>query len=270
MNRALPVLPYYRPIQPSANNHDGVVYEEHLADNRVRNFIYCYWQLKTATPLPQDFTYRIVADGCTDVFFELASPADSYVMGFSNTYNEFSLGRSFCYVGIRFLPAMFAQLFKIDASAISNRVEVLDNVTSSAASFIRNNISGRQDMQGIAQMLNNHFVQLIARCDWKADDRFFDAVSMIYSNPAIDHIQKTISTGISSRQLRRLFEIYVGTSIKTFSKVVRFQYVLGASPSLNSLRSNKPYFDAGYYDQSHFIKDFTQFSGLTPTNALRT
>ena len=69
---------------------------------------------------------------------------------------------------------------------------------------------------------------------------------------------------ISPRQLRRLFEYYIGDSTKTFSKVVRFQNILKAKPSTQSLRENKLFYDTGYFDQAHFIKDFKNFYGVTP------
>ena len=70
--------------------------------------------------------------------------------------------------------------------------------------------------------------------------------------------------GISPRQLRRLFDFYIGSSPKTFSQVIRFQNILNAKPSAESLRKNKLFFDAGYYDQAHFIKEFKTMYGQTP------
>lgn len=80
-------------------------------------------------------------------------------------------------------------------------------------------------------------------------------------------IENDLNTGISSRQLRRLFDFYIGDTAKTFSKVVRFQNILRANPSSQSLRQNKLFFDVGYYDQAHFIKEFKNFYGVTPSKA---
>ena len=77
-----------------------------------------------------------------------------------------------------------------------------------------------------------------------------------------------LDLGISQRQLRRLFQFYIGDNLKTFQKVVRFQALIRAKPSLQSLRENRLYFDLGYYDQAHFIKEFKTLYGLTPKEAL--
>ena len=73
--------------------------------------------------------------------------------------------------------------------------------------------------------------------------------------------------GISPRQLRRIFNFYIGTTAKTFSNVVRFQHILNTSPSKQSLKDSKPYFDVGFFDQAHFIKTFKTFYGVTPSEA---
>ncbi|MEL6606454.1 MAG: AraC family transcriptional regulator, partial [Cyanobacteria bacterium J06614_10] len=59
------------------------------------------------------------------------------------------------------------------------------------------------------------------------------------------------------------------TLVKSFCQVVRFQYILNAKPSTQSLRENKIFFDVGFFDQAHFIKTFVKFYGVTPSKAFR-
>jgi AraC-like DNA-binding protein len=41
------------------------------------------------------------------------------------------------------------------------------------------------------------------------------------------------------------------------------------TPSKKSLKENKLYFDVGFFDQAHFIKNFKTFYGVTPSEAFR-
>ncbi|MEM6844922.1 MAG: helix-turn-helix domain-containing protein [Bacteroidota bacterium] len=82
-------------------------------------------------------------------------------------------------------------------------------------------------------------------------------------------MQTDLETGLSPRQLRRYFEFYVGDTAKTFSQVVRFQRIFNGSSSIQDLKQHKIYFDLGYYDQAHFIKEFKNFYGATPSKALK-
>lgn len=70
--------------------------------------------------------------------------------------------------------------------------------------------------------------------------------------------------GISPRYLHRLFLASVGLSPAQFLKVVRLQRSVaslhGAPQSLTAVA-----YASGYFDQSHFIRDFKSFTGLTPS-----
>jgi len=71
--------------------------------------------------------------------------------------------------------------------------------------------------------------------------------------------------GISTRQLERLFRTKLGLTPKMMSKLLRLN---GAFASLEadpgSSMMNLSY-QAGYYDQAHFSRDFKSIVGLSPT-----
>ena len=122
-------------------------------------------------------------------------------------------------------------------------------------------------MKEIKSKLDNYFLELISKADFNWDGRLYNAIHLILENYGVLNVQTEIDTGISPRQLRRLFKHYIGDTPKTFSKVVQFQNILRAKPSNQSLKDNKLFYDIGYYDQSHFIKDFKNFYGVTPAKA---
>ncbi|WP_044223087.1 AraC family transcriptional regulator [Chitinophaga pinensis] len=258
----------YTPIQPAIKQSaEHVTYREFLPHSQLQPFIYCYWQLKTTAPLSEQFNYRVVADGCIDIFFELNNPTDNYIMGFCKKYTAFVLENNFNYVGIRFLPTMFPQLFKVNAAELSNRFEHLSAVHPETAAFIATQLHDALQPGDISQIFDQYFLQVLSNAAIDEDPRLYNALALILDNCGVVDIEKDLNTGISSRQLRRLFGFYIGDSAKTFSKVVRFQHILKAKPSAQSLRQNKLFFDSGYYDQAHFIKEFRNFYGVTPSKA---
>jgi AraC-like DNA-binding protein len=70
-------------------------------------------------------------------------------------------------------------------------------------------------------------------------------------------------TGFYYKKLERTFNSATGYSPKAFVRVVRFyrslREIKHAATSLTDVGLS-----AGYYDQSHFIHDFRQFTGTTP------
>lgn len=258
----------YTPVQPTVKQSaDHVTYFEFLPDPRLQQFIYCYWELKTTAPLDDAFMYRVVADGCIDIYFDLNDPSDNYVMGFCRKYTEFPLENVFHYVGVRFLPTMFPQLFKVDASQLSNRYEKLETVVPATAQFIANRFHQGMTPDMMAALFDQWFLGVLTDVSFDEDNRLYEAIGIILQQSGVLNVEADLDTGISPRQLRRLFEFYIGDTPKVFSKVVRFQNILRAKPSTQSLRNNKLFFDVGYYDQAHFIKEFRNFYGVTPSKA---
>ena len=258
----------YTPIQPTIKpSAENVTYYEFLPDLKLQPFIYCYWELKTTKTLKDQFNYKVVADGCIDIFFKLNNPQDNFVMGFCKKYTEFPLDNTFNYIGVRFLPTMFPQLFKVKAAELSNRFENLNVVVPHTAKFIADSFSISQDTNEIKHLFDNYFTEVISKTNFDYDNRLYEAVNIILKNFGVLNVETDLDTGISPRQLRRLFEYYIGDTAKTFSKVVRFQNILRAKPSSQSLRQNKLFFDVGYYDQAHFVKEFKNFYGVTPSKA---
>ena len=268
MNWPFDIRRLYKPVQPTVGSSDGDVgYTEQPPAKDLEQVVYCYWQLKTNRPLTETFMYRVVADGCIDIFFEQDTPQQSFVMGFCKQYTEFPLASQFNYVGIRFLPTMFSQLFRVDASSLSNRFQDLRDVEPDLAKFIAENIQFTDSIEKMRDVIDTYLLQRLANVDLEKDGRLYDAISIILNQKGVVDIEKDLDVGISPRQLRRLFEYYIGDTAKTFSQVVRFQHVLNAKPSSESLRKSKLFYDAGYYDQAHFIREFRNFYGVTPSKA---
>jgi AraC-like DNA-binding protein len=258
----------YTPIQPNVKQAaNDVMYQEFLPSPALQSYIYCYWQLKTIQTLSEQFNYRVVADGCIDIFFELDNPQENFVMGFCKKFTEFPLNNTFNYAGVRFLPTAFPQLFKINASELSNRFEDLSIVLPELSRFIKNNFNPQNPPQEITGRLDRYLVHLLSNVKIENDARLGNALDLILQNGGVVDIEKGLDTGLSPRQLRRLFEFYIGDSAKTFSQIVRFQNFLRAKPSSHSLRKDKLFFDVGYYDQAHFIREFKNFYGVTPGKA---
>lgn len=258
----------FTPMQPTVRQTGAeVLYHEFLPSLNLQPYIYCYWELKTKHQLVAPFSYKVVADGCFDIFFELDNPQESFVMGFCKQYTSFDLENNFHYIGIRFLPTMFPQLFQISATELSNKSEPLINIIPAVAEFIEMRFNRSQNIQEIKLLLDDFFTLQVNNKPLNIDARLYNAIDIILKNFGVLNIEKDIDTGISARQLRRLFEFYIGDTPKTFSKVVRFQNILKAKPSSQSLKKNKLFFENGYYDQAHFIKDFKNFYGVTPAKA---
>ena len=75
--------------------------------------------------------------------------------------------------------------------------------------------------------------------------------------------------GLSHRRFIEVFTDSVGLSPKVYARLRRFQIALGVIHGTRGLDLADLAYDCGWYDQSHMIRDFKQFSGLTPLEYAR-
>ncbi|MBY0425048.1 MAG: AraC family transcriptional regulator [Cytophagales bacterium] len=95
------------------------------------------------------------------------------------------------------------------------------------------------------------------------DQLVLAALALIHKNNGNIRIKElTEKLHISQSPLEKRFREVVGTSPKKFSSIVRMKYTLKLYNSTLSLTELG--YEAGYYDQSHFIKEFKNFTGETP------
>lgn len=260
----------FKPVQPLMKNFsDVVLYKEYLPDFRLNPYIAFYWEVKSLMPLESPFMYRVVADGCIDIIFAPALPEINFISGFSPTYSEFPVGTYFQFFGVTFYPGTFSNLFNTSVHELVDEPGNLELILPRFNDFLKRSLGPEHTANTVTQCLDDYFLKLLFRVNPDIDNRFYNALYSIYKNKGAFKNEKKLDLGISPRHLRRLFNHHVGDSPKAFSKVIRFQNILTFKPSLKFLKANNFFFDLGYYDQSHFIKEFKKLSGQTPKNLFR-
>jgi len=75
--------------------------------------------------------------------------------------------------------------------------------------------------------------------------------------------------GFSVRHLRRLVNDSVGVSLKTFARTRRFVAAVIAADAAEHPQWARIAADAGFYDQSHLVRDCQEICGMTPTELIR-
>jgi AraC-like DNA-binding protein len=93
------------------------------------------------------------------------------------------------------------------------------------------------------------------------------ALEMFGKNQAGPRVREAAKyLGLSQRRFIQVFKAEVGMTPKLFSRIQRFQHTrtfIHQNPSINWADLAV---DLGYFDQSHLIREFLEFSGLSPTD----
>lgn len=97
------------------------------------------------------------------------------------------------------------------------------------------------------------------------DSLIIHAAREINSNAGNIRIKDLIQTlNISRDAFEKRFRQSIGTTPKQFAGIVRMRKLVKAGRDEKSLTELA--YDFGYFDQSHFIKDFKLFTGRTPSS----
>jgi len=102
-----------------------------------------------------------------------------------------------------------------------------------------------------------------------APPSMIEALRLIESNRGMLPIGRfTEALGVTQRHLNRHFGRWVGMSLKLVSRVVRFNSLTERLREGQGVDWGQEVYDFGFSDQSHLIREFRQFTGMTPTTFL--
>ena len=101
--------------------------------------------------------------------------------------------------------------------------------------------------------------------------RISTALQQLLATPDISVNELAAIACLSKKQFERLFNAMVGANPKEYARITRFQKALSfLQHSPETMSQAQIAYQCGYADQSHFIREFKQFSGHTPLSLLKT
>ena len=140
------------------------------------------------------------------------------------------------------------------------------NLWRDIASEIEEKVFFAQNTQQRSQIIQ-HYLQLqLSRNGYihKGIEFCVNQIRQTKGQISVDALADKV--GISNRQLVRRFNKCIGLSPKEFIRITKFISSLDRMNFAKNQSLTEIAVDSGYYDQAHFIHDFKEFSGMTPTD----
>lgn len=256
-----------------------MVYHEITPSAALQPYINCYWMIEDNNQtVLKDMSFP---DGCVELIFNMGVPVfraagdHSYnknppvelIGQMSRPYAIQSQGRR-SMLGIRFYPHTTRSFFPLQLSELTDEVVNPDSINKTYEVLYQK----IYDQTNLYDQINAVEAFLLKQLDTTTGSRKFKivdyAVKQILMNKSGSDLNAILKRcNISARYLQKLFDEYVGISPKMFMKIIRFQqsfkYLNDPGSSLTSVAYN-----CGYFDQSHFIRDFKSLSGTLPSQYL--
>lgn len=239
-------------------------------------FVKCYWTLENPMD-PHPAKQTIVPDGCMEMIFHYGSPYRQY------TENGNSILQPDCFVigqltrpleieptgetgifSVRFHPNGFLPFATIPIQEMENTAVPLIKLWGDTGEQLGQDMlrasSTHERMAHMEKFLFNRLTETATV------DRMVKATveTIMTANGQLSVQMLSRQTGINRRQLERKFAATIGLSPKQLSKTIRLQATLKLLLNKKITSLTALAFQGEYYDQAHFIKDFKEFTGLTP------
>ncbi|MBK5285248.1 MAG: AraC family transcriptional regulator [Bacteroidia bacterium] len=164
-------------------------------------------------------------------------------------------------IGVSLQPWMGNLLFNIPAQEFTDRVTHLQSIDDK--SKLRDNLLDAANQSDLIQRLEKHLMEKLKY--YKTDGVTSVIAKTIISNPASQDFKTILSDiGLTRRRVEQRFLETTGLPIGFFVRKLRFQRAVNLLRFNTNRSLTQIGFDAGYFDQSHFIREFKGFSGLTP------
>jgi len=218
------------------------------------------------------------ADGCVEVVFHIG--LDFYrgeekecwakVIGQITqplTMKAKGRGRSF---GIWFWPHTFSLFSGFSVNELNDKAIALGNIFSQRfIDFVKNSMY-ENDIESLVRETNSCLSKKLRVPSNLIKERITaHAVRYIVNEKANSNLDKLVTDcNISNRYLQKMFLERIGVSPKFFIRITRFQHALQHLAKYRTVSLTDLAYQAGYYDQAHFIREFKEFTGTSPSQFL--
>ncbi|MCW5911819.1 MAG: AraC family transcriptional regulator [Cyclobacteriaceae bacterium] len=249
-------------------------YQRIEPDVILSQWVDCYWFADSNGT--QREKKKIIPDGFAEIIFHYRDPYRVNISGkwqrqgknlFAGQIRKFfyleNTGASGM-VGIKFKPAALAHIFDLKMTDYTDRVVPLPHVAGKSFEKIISNIHDPLQPEQFAKFLD-HELALLIKPSTDDVNRVEGGLDLIFSRKGNVEVNELLHhVAVTERQLQRLFNRYVGLPPKFYCRIIRFSHIFNLMEQHDASWVEIA-LESGYYDQSHFIRNFKAFTGEDPS-----
>ncbi|PST83403.1 hypothetical protein C7T94_12585 [Pedobacter yulinensis] len=188
--------------------------------------------------------------------------APTFLAGIVNKYKNYIIEGSYAHVGVSFFPGAIKKLFGIDAFELVNMVpDIRDFYRFELNEQLTETKSNAEKVKLISDYL--------VSCYHRQYGEDFIVADFLRNHQQLTYKEVLKKYSISERQFQRRFYQYVGISPVMYKRLSRFENALSMLRNKEHRNTSDIAYELNYTDHSHFIREFKEFTGLTPNSFLK-
>ena len=244
----------------------------------LRKLIKYYWIIGTNKEV--SINNKLFPSNNVDFIINLSSPIRYVDFGKTTSFDRFHFSgiRNSCQIiqqtgildvlGISFFPTGAYPFLKVPLSEFSNRTIFLDDIFNGFDSKFESLRDSNSDFDRINK-LERVLLQLIDLRLLPREEHNKMICRAYRPNSKIKVKEFCHQIGVNQKTFERSFKEKVGINPKSFIKLTRFQIALNQLIDRKYKNLTSLSHSLDYFDQTHFIKDFKSFMGITPLKFIK-
>jgi AraC-like DNA-binding protein len=211
---------------------------------------------------------RVLPTGRMDLVIRLNDAQDpGSFAGARSTSFVLDTSRPLSVIGVRFKAGGGAGLIGLPAGELHNLEVSLDNLWRSDTPRLLEELFRASDPEAKLHVLEQFLLSKLRGNRHGAVDY---ALTQFQRSLGASSIREIVEhTGLSSRRFIAAFRDQVGLTPKVFARLCRFRRAIGSLQGSTDVDWADTALTCGYFDQAHLIRDFREFSGMSPSVYLR-
>jgi AraC-like DNA-binding protein len=169
-------------------------------------------------------------------------------------------------IGVHFKPGGAFPFLGLPASDLADTHVDLETLWGPAAGRLRERLCEARTSAERFQLLQQSLLSRLCPSvePHHAVSAALEMFGKNHAGPGVREAAKHL--GLSQRRFIEVFKAEVGMTPKLFSRIQRFQQTRNFIQHNPSINWADLAVDRGYFDQSHLIREFLEFSGFSPTD----
>lgn len=237
----------------------------------LQPYISSFINIRSRDHLDHPQSFRIVADGNPGLIFQenessfLGNTEEIlpklFLHGLATQYVDKTAISCYNNIIVCFQPYGLKEIFGLHASELTNTYTDLNVILKTN---LQERLSETYSFYDKVKILSEFFLSRIAENKQNQAKIQFIAKTLKTDHTVTCLKNLCLELKISERSLERIMQSYIGVSPKQFSRISRFQSALNFLYHQPICRLSDVAYTFNYSDQSHYIREFREFSGLTP------
>ncbi|WP_199141662.1 helix-turn-helix domain-containing protein [Pedobacter sp. ASV12] len=251
-------------------------YQTFEVSPEINAFVKCAWTLESPA-LATEQRQTIVPDGCMEMIFhygdlyrqyrneeEFIVQPRCFVFGQLTSTLSIAPTGSIGIFALRFNPEGFLPFTTWSVQQLANKAVPLAELFGEAGLQLEKEVLAATSTAERIKLAESFLLLKLQETE-TANSLVKSCINaMLALNGQLSVGRLSEQLHINRRQLERKFATTVGLSPKQLNKIIRLQTALKMLAEKRFDNLTALAYEASYYDQAHFIKDFKEFTGLSP------